>query len=265
MLSVYIQIVQSLYVLNVFVQSVQSVYVQSVQCVRAECVRAQCIRAEFADCVRAVWVRAECTCRVCTCTSAPLSEVTNLTKELNACTDDIKTWMTENQLKLNDDKTEALLFPFSSSWKASTVFLPHLTIIRSHNIPFYDSERKLGFILHSKLSMKKHVIKICQTAYFELKRISSIRKFITEDATKTLVTSYILSWLDYCNCLLVGTPNSVIQPLQKIQSFAARLVLLAPRHHHSTSLLEKLRQIIFVKCLMKLARFTQEMKPMTKA
>ena len=44
--------------------------------------------------------------------SAPLSGVTNLTKELNACTDDINIWMTENQLKLNDDKTEALLFPF---------------------------------------------------------------------------------------------------------------------------------------------------------
>ena len=38
----------------------------------------------------------------------------------------------------------------------------------------------------------------------------------------------------------MDTPNSVIQPLQKIQNFAARLVLLAPRHHHSTSLLEKL-------------------------
>ena len=81
-------------------------------------------------------------------------------------------------------------------------------------------------------------MKICQTAYFELKRISSVRRFLTEDATKTLVTSYILSRLDYCNCLLMGTPNSVIQPLQKIQNFAARLVLLAPRHHHSTPLLE---------------------------
>ena len=38
----------------------------------------------------------------------------------------------------------------------------------------------------------------------------------------------------------MGTPNSVIQPLQKIQNFAARLVLLAPCHHHSTPLLEKL-------------------------
>ena len=88
--------------------------------------------------------------------------------------------------------------------------------------------------------MKKHIIKICQTAYFELKRVSSIRRFLTEDAIKTLVTSYILSRLDYCNCFLMGTPNSVIQPLQKIQNFAARLVLLAPRHHHSAPFPEKL-------------------------
>ena len=56
---------------------------------------------------------------------------------------------------------------------------------------------------------------------------------------KTLVISFILSGLDYCNCLLVGVPTSVIQPLQKIQNFAAGVVLLAPRHYHSTPLLEK--------------------------
>ena len=82
--------------------------------------------------------------------------------------------------------------------------------------------------------MKKHVINIYQTVYFELKRISPIRRFLTEDAAKTC---YLL---DYCNCLLMGTPSSVIQPLQKIQNFAARLVLLAPRHQPSTTLLEKL-------------------------
>ena len=136
-------------------------------------------------------------------------------------------------LELNDDKAEALLFPFSSSLKPSTISLPDsITLISSQNIPFSDSARNLGFILDSKLSTKKQVIKICQTAYFELKSISSIRRFLIEDATNTLVTSYILSRIDYCDCLLMGTPNSVIQPLQKIQNFAARLILLAPRHHH---------------------------------
>ena len=131
--------------------------------------------------------------------------MTILTKELNACTDDIKTWLTENQLKLNNDKTEALLFPFSSSLKPSTVPLPDSITLGSHNIPFYDSARNLGFILDSEMSMKKHVIKICQTAYFELKRISSIRRFLTEDSTKTvlllpisfhgLTTATVSSWV----------------------------------------------------------------------
>ena len=119
-----------------------------------------------------------------------------------------------------------------------TVPLPDPITLGSHNIPFSDSARNLGFILDSKLSMKKHVIKICQTAYFELNALVQSAGFSLKTQPR-LVTSYILSRLDYCNCLLMGTPNSVIQPLQKIQNFAARLVLLAPRRHHSTSLLEK--------------------------
>ena len=112
------------------------------------------------------------------------------------------------------------------------------------NIHFPDSVTNLGFTLHSELSMKKHVIKICQTAYFELKRMSWIRRFLTADATKILGTSYILSRLNYCNCLLMGAPSSLIQPLQKAQNFAARLSLMAPRHHHSTPLLKKLHWLL---------------------
>ena len=40
--------------------------------------------------------------------------------------------------------------------------------------------------------------------------------------------------------LLFGRGRGQSLPLQKIQNFAARFVLLAPRNHHSTPLLEKL-------------------------
>ena len=83
---------------------------------------------------------------------------------------------------------------------------------------------------HLRIRLKHHraarslesCSKLAQTVYFELRRISSIRNYLTEDATKTLVTSCILSRLDYCNCLLMGTPNSVIQPLQKVQNSAVQ-------------------------------------------
>merc|ERR1712121_201188 len=62
---------------------------------------------------------------------------------------------------------------------------------------------------------------------------------LTEDATETLV-SYILSRLDYCNCVLLCCPSSVIQPLQRVQNSAARLVCKVPRTQSCTLLLHKL-------------------------
>ena len=86
----------------------------------------------------------------------------------------------------------------------------------------------------------KHVIKICQTACYELKRISANRRYLTEDATEQLVTFCALSRLDYCNSLLMGTPSSVIQPMQKVQNTTARLILRAPRHRNLQPLLRYL-------------------------
>ena len=75
--------------------------------------------------------------------SAPLREIDNLTEELCASTDDIKAWMTENQLKLKDDKTEALLFSFFSSSKPAAMSFPDSITLGCHNIPFSDSARNL--------------------------------------------------------------------------------------------------------------------------
>ena len=38
------------------------------------------------------------------------NDVQSLTHDLQSCTDDIKAWMCNNQLKLDEDKTEAILF-----------------------------------------------------------------------------------------------------------------------------------------------------------
>ena len=61
-----------------------------------------------------------------------------------------------------------------------------------------------------------------------------------------------LSERHYCNCLPMGMLNSVIQPLQKIQNVAARLIVLkmAPLHHHSAFLLEKLLWLPILECIM---------------
>ena len=94
--------------------------------------------------------------------STPPNDMQSLTHDLQSCTDDIKAWMCNNQL--NEDKTEAILFltPFLSSCHC----LPSSIMVSTHEILFSDKVRNLGFILDSNLTMKQHVIKTCQTAYY---------------------------------------------------------------------------------------------------
>ena len=87
----------------------------------------------------------------------------------------------------------------------------------SNDICFSRSVRNLGVIFDDKLCMKQQVSKICQSAYLELRRISSIKHVLTVDATKTLVTSLVLSHLDYCSSLLSGIPQQLIDKLQRFK------------------------------------------------
>jgi len=60
------------------------------------------------------------------------------------------------------------------------------------------------------------------------------------NATKTLVQAFISCRLDYCNSLLYGISDGLLQRLQSVQNGAARLVTGA-RRDHITPVLRQLR------------------------
>ena len=68
-------------------------------------------------------------------------------------------------------------------------------------------------------------------------RINSIRGFLTEHATKILMTSSVLTRLDYCNSAYAGLPQKLLYKLQLTQNTAARI----SRHHHITPTLQHLK------------------------
>ena len=69
---------------------------------------------------------------------------------------------------------------------------------------------------------------------FELRRINSTRHYLSVQATKTLVSAFVFSRLDYCNSLLSGCPQYLLNRLQKVQNNAARLILKASKTDHIT-------------------------------
>ena len=86
-----------------------------------------------------------------------------------------------------------------------------------------------------KLSMKEQVTSLCCSSYFHLCKIASIRPYLSDESTAQLVSSLILSRLDYCNSTLSGLPSCSLNRLQQFQNNVAKWKL-----DHVTPLLEKL-------------------------
>ena len=110
--------------------------------------------------------------------------------------------------ELNDNKTELMLV--TSKRTKHLHDLPTSITIDNAQIPFKQSVKNLGFTLYCHLTKNAHVSKIARTCYFELRRLASIRRFLTSTVTATLVSAFALSRIDYCNSLLPGSEKCVI-------------------------------------------------------
>ena len=97
---------------------------------------------------------------------------------------------------------------------APGIDLPSSLGVGHSDIPFSNAARNLGVISDSQLALKEQVNKLCQFAYMEIKRIGSVRQYLSSEATKTLVSLLVLSRLDYCNALLAGSPQVLLGKIQ---------------------------------------------------
>ena len=137
--------------------------------------------------------------------------------------------MTLRRLKLNDDKTEVIIFISKHHPKLYGVCC--LTIGADIISPV-DCVRNLGVHMDQHLTMTHHVTAVCAACNYHLYRLSSIRHYLTTEATKSAINALVTSRLDYCNSLLVNLPASQILRLQRVQNNAARLITRTSRHDH---------------------------------
>ena len=92
--------------------------------------------------------------------------------------------------------------------------------------------------------MKQHVDAVCRKCNYHLRRIRSIRTYVTMHVCHSLVIALVISSLDYCNALLLDLPEYQLTRLQKIHNRAARLVVLTSASSHTTPVLEQLHWLI---------------------
>ena len=81
---------------------------------------------------------------------------------------------------------------------------------------------------------------VCKSAFYHLRNLSRIRKFISTETAKTLLHAFISSKLDHCNSLLNNLPKYAVKKLQYLQNAAACLITFSSKFNHITPILKDL-------------------------
>ncbi|XP_067023078.1 uncharacterized protein [Acropora muricata] len=121
---------------------------------------------------------------------------------LEQCIVDVNNWMLQNNVKLNQDKSELILMHAKHRLRPS---LESIEVGESTIVPS-DSARNIGVIFDSTFSHSQ-IIEVCKTAFYHLRTLSKIRRYLSYDTTKVLINAFVISRLDNCNSLMYGLPK----------------------------------------------------------
>ena len=109
-------------------------------------------------------------------------------------------WINANFLKVNEDKTVALVHASRKNQMKHNITAIKIGDCDITPIP---SARNIGVVFDAEMSMACHVHQTCRVCYYHLKNVASIRSCLTEQAAICLVHSLVVSRLDYGNALSV--------------------------------------------------------------
>ncbi|CAC5370398.1 unnamed protein product [Mytilus coruscus] len=180
----------------------------------------------------------------------PQGDWCDLSKRLEKCLSDIGDWMSANMLKLNEDKTELIIFAPKHQLKHLSDF--RLTFDRTV-LSDVSCVKNLGMYFDKTISMEHQASAVTKTCFYQIRNIGRIRSLISVEAYKTLVCSLVTSRLDYGNALLYGTNTNIISKLQRVQNTAAHLITRKRKFDSITPVLISLHWLpIHYRCQYKL-------------
>ena len=159
------------------------------------------------------------------------SEEMETTLNLEDTLTDVKGWMNLVKLKMNTEKTEFIIFGHSKLLEKCVTQQINVVgdmIDRSSCICY------LGAFLDENLTLKEHVKRKSATSIRNFYRIKKIRKFLTAQATETLVLGLVISHLRLWKFTPDRMPTTTLDIHQKVQNMCAKLVLQRNKYESAT-------------------------------
>lgn len=155
--------------------------------------------------------------------------------EINVNLSLISKWASDNGLVLNPSKSVAMCVGSKLMCAKAKNYLTNEIILNDVVINLSDSVKYLGLIVDCNLNFEKHVLSKCRIAYAKLNYLYKFKNSMTSDLKWKLVTSLILSNLDYCCSVYYWfLTNHFQRKIQLIQNACLRFSYDICRRLHIT-------------------------------
>ena len=97
--------------------------------------------------------------------------------EIEDCMKDIRNWLIEGRLLLNDNKTEFLVI---GTCHQLIKLNPSVLHVGDHTIDNSVNVRNLGTIFGISFNMDTHINQVCKTAFYHIHNIRRISKYLSQ-------------------------------------------------------------------------------------
>ena len=134
-------------------------------------------------------------------------------KQLQGCIADIHKWMSANMLKLNNEKTEFIMFGTNHQLKKTESVSTRIAISNT-NVLSVDHVCNLGFLMDNTLKNQFQINKLTSSTFNQLMNIRRICSKLDWDTTKYINQALVISKLDYCNSLLLRLADYQLNKIQ---------------------------------------------------
>ena len=156
------------------------------------------------------------------------SNISTAVPVLQSCLKEIQSWMNDNKLKLNPDKTEFIVFGTESQRSKLAQHFP--VHILGNDIHPVNKVRNLGVIFDSSFKFSAHISSVCSSCSYLIRDFARIRRYLDKNTSITIANALVGSRIDYCNSLLDSASDHDLHRLRSLQYSLCRIINRIPRY-----------------------------------
>ena len=139
-------------------------------------------------------------------------------------------WLDYNNMMVNASKFQAIFF------QKNKISIKTSLKIKENEIKSADSVELLGVKIDNKLNFDNHISKLCNKSSGLLNNLFRLKKFITGEAKKLAVNSFVISNFNYCPLVWHFSSYKSVNMIESIQKRALRFLSNDPSSNYQTLL-----------------------------